>query len=185
MKRMIVVAASALAVTFAVAFSGKRGYVDADRHGIGEVVQAIEGLDALRSSLAASFQGEPDEGTFAKVCRPVGAQAQRLAMEKGWTIGQLAERYRDPGNKLDFEARRVFKMMEDDESLIGMWVETELDGKPGIRYFRRIVVEPACLACHGTKAGRPQFVKDGYPADRAYGFEVGDLRGVYAVFVAD
>ncbi|MFO8099786.1 MAG: hypothetical protein R6T83_09240 [Salinibacter sp.] len=32
---------------------------------------------------------------------------------------------------------------------------------------------------------RPDFVKEGYPDDRAYGFEPGDLRGIYAVFVPD
>jgi hypothetical protein len=75
--------------------------------------------------------------------------------------------------------------MEDDPALMGMWVKTSMDGKAGVRYFRRITVEPACLACHGPKDSRPQFVKDGYPYDRAYGFDVGDLRGLYSVFVAD
>ena len=58
-----------------------------------------------------------------------------------------------------------------------------MNGQAGIRYFRRIVVEPACLACHGEQSARPDFVLQGYPNDRAYGFAVGDLRGLYAVFV--
>jgi hypothetical protein len=152
---------------------------------MGDVVQEIEALGAMRSGLAASFRGEPDRETFAQVCMPVGAEAKRLATERGWKIAQLAEKYRNPEHKLDYEALRVFKMMEDDGGLIGMWIRTEMDGKPGNRYFRRIVVEPACLACHGPRANRPQFVKDGYPDDKAYGFEVGDLRGLFSVFVAD
>lgn len=47
----------------------------------------------------------------------------------------------------------------------------------------RITVDRACLACHGAKEERPAFVKENYPGDRAYGFEVGDLRGAYSVFV--
>ena len=47
----------------------------------------------------------------------------------------------------------------------------------------RITVREACLACHGAKAERPDFVKERYPEDRACGFEVGDLRGLYSVFV--
>jgi hypothetical protein len=156
--------------------------VDAD---IGDVVSEVETLNALRSSLAKSFAGEPDQETFARVCKPVGARAKRIASENGWKIAQLAERYRNPEHKLDYEALRVFKMMEDDRTLMGIWVRTDMDGETGVRYFRRITVEPACLACHGARAGRPQFVKDGYPDDRAYGFEVGDLRGLYSVFVAD
>lgn len=36
--------------------------------------------------------------------------------------------------------------------------------------------------CSG-KERRPDFVKKGYPDDRAYDFEPGDLRGIYSVFV--
>lgn len=163
---------------------GQDVHGDADA-AIGDVVAEVEGLNALRSSLARSFVGEPDQETFARVCKPVGARAKQLAMENGWKVAQLAERYRNPEHKLDYEALRVFKMMEDDPALLGMWVKTSMDGEAGVRYFRRITVEPACLACHGPKDSRPQFVKKGYPDDRAYGFEVGDLRGLFSVFVAD
>jgi hypothetical protein len=46
-------------------------------------------------------------------------------------------------------------------------------------------VEDACLACHGSEDTRPDFVKQGYPDDKAFDFEVGDLRGVYSGFVPD
>jgi hypothetical protein len=185
MKGIFAVAATGVAVAFALALSAEGSYQGPDGYGIGDVVREIEGLNSMRSGLAASFTGEPDQSTFGQVCKPVGAQAQRLAMENGWKIAQLAEKYRNPKNELDYEARRVFKMMEDDEGLMGMWVKSEMDGKPGMRYFRRIIVEPACLGCHGSKSRRPQFVKDEYPGDRAYGFEAGDLRGIYSVFIAE
>lgn len=47
------------------------------------------------------------------------------------------------------------------------------------------VVGAACLACHGEKNTRPEFVKEKFPEDRAHGFNAGDLRGLYSVFVAD
>jgi hypothetical protein len=46
-------------------------------------------------------------------------------------------------------------------------------------------VQPSCLACYGPKDERPAFVKKDYPEDRAYSFEDGDLRGIYAVLVPD
>ena len=152
---------------------------------VAKVVEEIEALNTMRSTLATSFSGEPDQSTFAQVCKPVGARAKQLAQENGWKVAQLAEKYRNPANKLDWEARLAFKVMEDSPELMGMWIRTEMDGQAGHRYFRRIVVEQACLACHGAKAKRPQFIKDAYPEDRAYNFKEGDLRGVYAVFVAD
>ena len=139
----------------------------------------------MRSALAGSFSGEPDLSTFAQVCRPVGARAKRLAEENGWKVAQLAAKYRNPGHRLDSEAERAYRLLADDPGLMGIWVRAEMDGRAGYRYFRRIVVEGSCLACHGPKDDRPQFVKDGYPEDRAYDFEVGDLRGLYSVFVAN
>ena len=47
------------------------------------------------------------------------------------------------------------------------------------------VYNSACLACHGANDARPEFVKQGYPEDKAFDFEVGDLRGLYSVFVPD
>ena len=156
-----------------------------DPEELAKVVAEIEGLDALRSGLAGAFSDEPDMATSARVCEPVGARAKKLAEENGWQIRQLALKYRNPKARPDPEAELVYRMMDDTPEIMGLWVRTKVDGVPGFRYYRRIVVEPACLACHGAKASRPQFVKDGYPEDRAYNFEAGELRGLYSVFVPD
>jgi hypothetical protein len=176
MTRKMAVTGTAIVAVLALGFTTQD---------LGEVVGEIEALNTLRSSLAASFAGEPDRSTFTQVCKPVGARAKQLAQENGWKVAQLAEKYRNPANKLDWEARLAYKVMEDSPELMGMWIRTEMDGESGDRYFRRIVVERACLACHGAKAKRPQFIKDTYPNDRAYNFKEGDLRGIYSVFVAD
>lgn len=157
----------------------------ADPQALATVVQEIEALDELRSSLARSFSGEPDPATFAQVCKPVGAKARQIAEERGWKVQQLALKYRNPTHQLDDEARRTYEAMAANPNLMGVWVRSEREGTTGTRYFRRIVVESACLACHGEKDRRPQFIKDGYPDDRAFGFSAGDLRGIYSVFIAD
>lgn len=50
-----------------------------------------------------------------------------------------------------------------------MWIRTVRNETPGWRYPRRIPARPLCTACHGPKEKRPDFVKKGYPDDRAYG----------------
>lgn len=150
------------------------------------VVRAVEAIDGMRSSLARTFSeggAEADRETFRAVCQPVGQRARRVAGEHGWRFEQLSRNHRAPDHAPDPEAEAVLHRMEEDTGLSGVWRRTRLEGRPGWRYFRRIVVEPACLACHGAKEERPAFVRKGYPEDRAYGFEVGDLRGAYAVFV--
>lgn len=149
---------------------------------------SIEGLDVLRSTLARQVDDPDavDQSTFAAVCRPVGQRAQTLAREHGWVVQQLADRNRNPAHTLDDEARAVYERFRKEDDLKRVWHEdTMLNGTSGQRFFQRITVEETCLACHGAQADRPDFVKDVYPDDRAYGFEVGDLRGLYVVFVPD
>jgi hypothetical protein len=162
--------------------------VGTDPEPLARAVREVERLDAMRSTLAGTFgaTGVPaDESTFQQVCRPVGQQGQRIAQDNGWVFVQLAERYRNPRHRLGTDDQRLFRLFADDQQLFGLWTRTQLDGRPGMRYLRRIRVEAACLACHGPKDLRPEFVRQRYPDDRAYDFAVGDLRGLYSVFIPD
>lgn len=150
------------------------------------VEQSIRALNQMRESLAATIDTPSvDKGTFKRVCAPVGKRARALGQENGWTVQQLAKKYRNPANQLDAEARRLHQQFADSSGLTDRWIRTTRDGTEGWRYARRIPVQPSCTACHGPKDQRPEFVKTGYPDDRAYGFEAGDLRGLYSVFVPD
>jgi len=153
---------------------------------IGTAVTEIERLDALRSRLAATFaqSGAPaNQQAFAEVCKPVGQSVQQLGTANGWTVRQLASRNRNPANAADPEAARELRRFAQDTSLVSMVLRTSMNGKPGVRYVRRITVESSCLACHGARASRPAFVVNNYPKDRAFDFRTGDLRGLYSVFI--
>lgn len=151
------------------------------------VVRAVEAIDAMRSGLATTFDPskEVTRETFARVCKPVGQRAAATARDSGWVVQQLARKHRNPAHALDSLAIAAHDLFAADPDTTSVWRRTTVQGQPGWRYFRRITVEPSCLACHGPKDQRPSFVVDGYPDDRAYGFEAGDLRGLYAVFVPD
>jgi hypothetical protein len=41
------------------------------------------------------------------------------------------------------------------------------------------------MPCHSTRDSRPEFIKSEYPRDRAYNYEVGEIRGLYSVFIPD
>ncbi len=153
---------------------------------IGTAVADIERLDALRSRLAATFQqsGAPaNQQAFAEVCKPVGQSLQQLGTANGWTVRQLATKYRNPTNAADPEAVRHMRRFAQDTSLVSLVVRTSMNGKSGVRYLRRITVETSCLACHGARDSRPAFVVSNYPKDRAFDFRTGDLRGLYSVFI--
>jgi len=146
----------------------------------------IQDLNAMRESLAATIDTPSvDKQTFARVCKPVGQRAKTVAQTHNWTVQQLARKYRNPAHAPDAEADSVHAQFAQDAERTKTWIRTVRNGTQGWRYFRRITVQPSCLACHGAKERRPDFVQSGYPEDRAYGFDAGDLRGLYAVFVPD
>ena len=151
-----------------------------------DVEQSIASLDEMRESLAATIDTPAvDKRTFKRVCKPVGQRAARLGADRGWAVQQLATKYRNPAHEPDEEARRLHEAFASSRELTERWIRTTRNGHEGWRYARRITVQSSCLTCHGPKEKRPAFVKNGYPDDRAYGFEQGDLRGIYSVFVPD
>ncbi|MGF1496059.1 MAG: DUF3365 domain-containing protein [Elainellaceae cyanobacterium] len=156
---------------------------------LAKAVQEIETLDALRSGLASYLKDAPEAPTAAtmkQVCKPVGMKAVQLSQENGWQVKQIATKYRNPAHAPDtLQARVALAKFEQDPELMGFWEPETIAGQMGTRYYRRINVEASCLACHGAKGDRPQFVKDNYPQDLAYDFNIGDLRGMYAVFIPD
>ncbi len=156
---------------------------------LAKAVQEIEYLDTLRSGLASTLENsteEPTIQTLKEVCKPVGMRAKQLSQENGWQVKQISSKYRNPAHTPDnLQSKRVLAKFEQNPELIGLWQRETFNDQNGVRYYRRINVEASCLACHGARDSRPQFVKESYPQDLAYNFKTGDLRGVYAVFIPD
>jgi hypothetical protein len=154
-----------------------------DPQQLGEAVTEIELLDQMRAGLASSLTGtttEPTLDTFKTVCAPVGKQAQKIAQDHGWQVRQVALKYRNPQHKpQDLTEEKALAELIEHPDLQAFW---QVDAR-GVNYFRRINVESSCLACHGAKATIPAFVKNKYPTDLAYDFQVGDLRGMYHVLI--
>lgn len=179
---------NAVLIASAVALTGSAAVLGMGREDdLARAVAEVERLDAMRTTLAGSIGSvaQPDRSVFQRICQPVGEEAKRLAEANGWKVQQLAERYRNPVNGADKETARLIHVLAADPALQGMWIRTEMNGTPGMRYVRRIEVKEACMPCHGARESRPEFIKSGYPRDRAYDFDVGDVRGVYSVFIPD
>jgi hypothetical protein len=158
---------------------------DIDPTEIGKAVTAVEQLDQMRTGLADTLlevKSEPTIGTFKEVCAPVGKQAQAIAKENGWQVRQVALKYRNPKHQpQNLSEEKALAEFVEHPDLTAFWERDE----QGVHYYRRINVQASCLACHGAKDSRPSFVKDKYPQDLAYDFQVGDLRGMYAVIIPE
>jgi hypothetical protein len=156
-----------------------------DSAALSKAVVAMEQLDQMRISLASTLEGrteEPTMETMKEVCRPVGMRAVAIGKENGWQVRQVASKFRNPDHApASAQEREVIDLFHRHPEINGLWEPATAEQGAGLNYYRRINVEPSCLACHGTKASRPAFIKDNYPNDKAFDFKVGDLRGMYAV----
>jgi len=156
-----------------------------DSAALAKAVVAMEQLDQMRISLASTLEGrteEPSIETMKEVCKPVGMRAVAIGKENGWQVRQVASKFRNPDHApANAQERQVIDLFSRHPEINGLWEPAVAEQGAGLNYYRRINVEPSCLACHGTKASRPAFIKANYPDDKAFDFKVGDLRGMYAV----
>jgi hypothetical protein len=156
---------------------------------LAQAVDQIEQLDRMRISLASSLEGsseEPTMDTMREVCMPVGQRAMTIGAENGWTVRQVASKNRNPDHApAGPEDIQVVDLLASHPEITGLWEPASPGQGAGVNDYRRIDVQASCLACHGSKDSRPAFVKERYPADRAFNFKPGDLRGMYAVFIPE
>ncbi|MCP9897154.1 DUF3365 domain-containing protein [Vulcanococcus limneticus] len=160
-----------------------------DSAALSKAVVAMEQLDQMRISLASTLEGrteEPTIETMKEVCKPVGMRAIAIGKENGWQVRQVASKYRNPDHApANTQEREVIDLLSRHPEINGLWEPAVAEQGAGLNYYRRINVEPSCLACHGTKASRPAFIKDNYPDDKAFDLTVGELRGMYAVYLPE
>jgi hypothetical protein len=165
------------------------GEAPVDPATLARAVDQMEQLDRMRISLASTLEGsteEPTKDTMREVCMPVGKRAMAIGRENGWTVRQVASKYRNPDHApAGAQENGVIDLFARHPEITGLWEPATAGQGAGVNYYRRIDVQASCLACHGSKESRPAFVKERYADDRAFNFKPGDLRGMYAVFIPE
>jgi len=97
------------------------------------------------------------------------------------SLQRLAERYRNPKNKLqDSLDQAAFTYFQTTHSKTPIVWKTSSEW----RYYRPIyIIMPTCLKCHGSKEELDALalteIRKHYPGDKATGFQMGDLRGLW------
>lgn len=130
-------------------------------------------MQALRDGLA---QG-PVEAIAA--CRLKAPEIAAALSHDGVRVGRTSHRLRNPSNTAPDWAVSILDTYESDATDREPVSVPLGDGRFG--YVEPIIVQPLCVTCHGKNLA-PDLasrISDLYPADRAVGYEVGDLRGVF------
>lgn len=136
-------------------------------------------LNTYRESQASAIdlKQKVDFTTFKNTCMPVGKRIKKYG-KKGIIIKQVSHKNRNPKNFVSKEFEIYYKDFLKNPKLDHMLVSVD-DKKYALK---RIPYVESCSACHGDKSKRPDFVKKKYKNDKAHGFKVGDLRGIYIIF---
>lgn len=133
----------------------------------------------LKQALLAGLQEGPVHAI--RVCRDQAPAIAASLSVDGIEIGRTSHRLRNPANVAPGWANTVLQSYLS-ESADRTPVTVSL---PGARegYVEPIVLQPLCVACHGTSLAPDVAaqIKEAYPEDAATGFEIGDLRGIYWV----
>jgi diguanylate cyclase (GGDEF)-like protein len=102
--------------------------------------------------------------------------------DSGIIFNNVSDRPRNPGNQADrFELEDMtwFRVNEKAADRARNIVNDK--GVGYLLYTAPIWIEPSCLTCHGAQESAPESIRAHY--DNAYGYRVGELRGLVSIKV--
>lgn len=158
-------------------------HVKADAPGASELEEGAALLAPFKRDLMAALRDGLAKGPVEAIaaCRIRAPEIARTLSRDGVRMGRSSHRLRNPDNAApDWVAPILDDFVADPESRAPV-VATLPDRRIG--YVEAIQTKALCLTCHGA-ALAPELstrIDELYPEDRAVGFEVGDLRGVFWV----
>ncbi len=143
----------------------------------------------LKGELQAAIKaGGP--ASAIQVCQQrAPAIAYDMSAKTGWQVGRTSLKLSNPANMPDAWELKVLKTFEErkaageDPAKIAYAEVVTQDGSKRFRFMKAIPTAELCLNCHGSEL-KPEVVKaldKYYAADKARGFNVGDLRGAFSL----
>ena len=100
--------------------------------------------------------------------------------KNGIYFNNVSDRPRNPKNRADPDELAAISYFRANPSAEEYLTEIrDTSGKGFFHYSAPIWIEPYCLKCHGERAAAPESIAKNY--DTAYGYKLGDLRGVMSI----
>jgi hypothetical protein len=102
-------------------------------------------------------------------------------------IYRVSDKYRNPENKpgeLDLSILETYRRQVSEGQ--DLQPHLEVTANDVVFYSPILILNPACLQCHGEPGSTMEqenfdFIKSRYPGDLATGYKLGDLRGVWKI----
>ena len=145
--------------------------------------RGAELLAPFKRDLKQALHAGLAEGPVAAMgaCRVRAPEIASGLSRDGVRVGRASHRLRNPANEAPDWARPLLDAYRDDASDRAPKSVALPTG--GVGYVEPILVQPLCLTCHGEVLAPEvaERIRTLYPEDRALGYGVGDLRGVFWV----
>ena len=144
----------------------------------------------LKSELLAAIEAGGPVNAIG-VCHMRAPEiASDLSSTSGWSVARSSHRLRNPDNAPDPYTEAViedFLAREAEGEQAADLTRAEIveeDGRQAFRMVKAIPTGELCLTCHGGEdvpADVEAKLADLYPADKARGFALGQMRGVFTL----
>ena len=99
------------------------------------------------------------------------------------TFRVTSDEYRNPANAPDAFETSAIQLFKDSKDAKQEYREAFESGQ--YRYAQPIFVQQSCLKCHGDPKDAPPDVIEKYGSQKAFGYKVGDVRGIISVKLPD
>jgi hypothetical protein len=138
----------------------------------------------LKPQLKQALQSGGPAHAVSVCAEAAPAIAESLSLESGWIIRRASDKNRNPAAQPDtWEITQIdaFKAAVLAGETRGL--EHAEQTAEGFRYAKAQLTEGLCLTCHGKQLDDTTLnaLKAFYPEDRAQGYELGEVRGIFSL----
>ncbi len=148
-----------------------------------ELARGAELLSPFKRDLKEALRLGLTEGPVPAIsaCRVQAPEISKALAQDGISLGRSSHRLRNPANSGPEWLAPILQAYLDDSADRMPRIVPLPNNRFG--YVEPILLQPLCLTCHGEVLAPDvaSHIHELYPEDRAVGFNVGDLRGVFWV----
>lgn len=150
-------------------------------------------IQGYAAALLKELQGGIDQGgptNALGVCKLAApALAADASAQSGWRVARTSHKLRNPTSAPDAFEEKVLAdflaRLEKGEKAVDLAYAAVVDTPDGkvFRMIKAIPTQELCLNCHGAEL-KPEVkakLDELYPQDKATGFSVGQMRGVFTL----
>ncbi|MCK6511713.1 DUF3365 domain-containing protein [Myxococcota bacterium] len=143
----------------------------------------------MMRTLRQEMAGGSIEKAIQTCQKTAGHIERQFGKSHNATVQRISHRNRNPANLASSDEMKLIRQLKQKIAMDSPTLHTLLpseDKKTKTVYLPILVAMPTCLKCHGspTKDIEPEtlaLLKKYYPQDRATGFRIGDVRGMWKI----